>query len=77
MYASSVHKAELLNLTKNEIVLPPKHGARPLHPFWRRHPPLIINNFANPRSPPQPPTADVKKLDHLPQQWLVPLSCQR
>ena len=69
---------KLSHLTKNEIVLPPKHMCPPtLQPFWRRHPSLIINNFANPRSPAQPPTADAKKLDHLPQQWLVPLSCQR
>ena len=26
MYAKSVHKTELSNLTKNEIVLRPKHG---------------------------------------------------
>ena len=26
LYATSVHKAELSNLTKNEIVLPPKQG---------------------------------------------------
>ena len=31
IYASSVHKTELSNLTKNEIVLPPKHGAPPLN----------------------------------------------
>ena len=26
IYATSLHKMELPNLTKNEIVLPPKHG---------------------------------------------------
>ena len=26
IYATSIHKTELLNLTKNVIVLPPKHG---------------------------------------------------
>ena len=29
IYASSVHKTELSNLTKNKIVLCPKHGAPP------------------------------------------------
>ena len=29
IYATSVQKTELSNLTKNEIVLPPKHGAPP------------------------------------------------
>ena len=29
IYATSKHKTELSNLTKNEIVLPPKHGAPP------------------------------------------------
>ena len=44
IYAKSVHKTELSNLTKNEIVLRPKHGA-PLHgkyhlkfPFWLLEP---------------------------------------
>ena len=29
IYATTIHKTELSNLTKNEIVLPPKHGAPP------------------------------------------------
>ena len=32
IYATSIHKTELSNLTKNEIVLRPKHGAPPLSP---------------------------------------------
>ena len=31
MPAKSLHKTVLLNLTKNEIVLRPKHGAPPPH----------------------------------------------
>ena len=36
MYAKSVHKTELSNLTKNEIVLRPKHGAPLPSPQFRQ-----------------------------------------
>ena len=34
IYATSIHKTKLSNLTQNEIVLPPKHGGPPPYQKW-------------------------------------------
>ena len=47
IYAKSVHKTELSNLTKNEIVLRPKHGAPPVWTMLKKTALFLHEGFPN------------------------------
>ena len=65
IYASGVHKTELSNLTKNLIVLPPKHGGGV--EVWPNHNFLKKEMFLAESYPGQNPNLFWKSL------WLAPL----